>query len=388
MGRKRKTRTHVKPTDEDLNKIPRSFVMRSGSVGRSLTTLVRDVRRIMEPYTATNLRERRTNRLKDFVMVAGQLGITHFLIFSRTEANVNLRIARVPRGPTLTFRVAEYALAKDCLALQKQPKTSSAKHESSPLLVLNNFKQEGKQFKVMTAMLQNMFPSIDVQTVQLSQTRRVLLFNYNEDTGMIDLRHYAIGVKATGISKSIKRIINTDVPDLSNYDDISDYVLKEAIVSESDVEDGPDSVVTLAQNYPGRNNRKNDQRAVRLQELGPRLTLDLIKVENGLCGGEVLYHKYVRKSKQEILENERKRQKIKEDKAQRKLAQDANVERKQKEKEEHKLRTGKRKHDDDADEENEKEDNEGYEEDVVDDNAELSLGEDDEGSEDEDGDDE
>ena len=68
--------------------------------------------------------------------------------------------------------------------------------------------------------------------------------------------------------------------------------MKEAIVSESDVEDGPDSVVTLAQNYPGRNNRKNDQRAVRLQELGPRLTLDLIKVENGLCGGEVLYHKY------------------------------------------------------------------------------------------------
>ncbi|KAI7854790.1 Brix domain-containing protein [Circinella umbellata] len=266
--------------------------MRSGIVGRSLTTLVRDVRRIMEPYTATNLKERRTNKLKDFVMVAGQLNISHFLIFSRTEANVNLRIARVPRGPTLTFRVAEYALAKDCLALQKTPKTSSAKHESSPLLVLNNFKQEGKQFRVMTALLQNMFPTIDVQTIQLSQTRRVLLFNYNEDTGMIDVRHYAIGVKATGVSKSIKRIINTEVPDLSNYDDISDYVLKEAIVSESDVEDGPDSVVTLAQNYPGRNNRKNDQRAVRLQELGPRLKLDLIKVENGLCGGEVLYHKY------------------------------------------------------------------------------------------------
>lgn len=101
-------------------------------------------------------------------MVAGQLGVTHFLIFSRTEKNVNLRISRVPRGPTLTFRVAEYALAKDCLALQKNPKTSDVEYHKSPLLVLNNFQQPGKEFKVMTVMLQNMFPSVDVQTVSVS----------------------------------------------------------------------------------------------------------------------------------------------------------------------------------------------------------------------------
>lgn len=128
--------------------------------------------------------------------------------------------------------------------------------------------------------------------MKLSQTRRVLLFNYNEETGKIDMRHYSIGVKATGVSKSIKRIIETTLPDMSKYDDISDYVMKEAIISESDVEDGPESTVTLAQNMHGRNNRKNEQRAVRLQEIGPRLTLDLIKIENGMCGGEVLYHKY------------------------------------------------------------------------------------------------
>jgi ribosome biogenesis protein SSF1/2 len=225
-------------------------------------------------------------------MVAGQLGVTHFLIFSRTEKNVNLRIARVPRGPTLTFRVAEYALAKDCLALQKNPKTSDVEYHKSPLLVLNNFQQPGKEFKVMTVMLQNMFPSVDVQTMQLSEARRVLLFNYNEDTGMIDMRHYSIGVKATGVSKSIKRVINTNLPNLGDYEDISDYVLKEAIISESDVEDGPESTVTLPQDYPGRNNRRNEQRAVRLHELGPRMTLELTKVENGMCGGEVLYHRY------------------------------------------------------------------------------------------------
>ncbi|KAI8335211.1 Brix domain-containing protein [Blakeslea trispora] len=265
--------------------------MRSGIVGTSVTALVRDVRRVLEPHTASHLRERRSNRLKDFVMVAGQLGVTHFLIFSRTDKNVNLRICRVPRGPTLTFRVAEYALTKDCLALQKSPKTSDVEYRKSPLLVLNNFQQPGKEFKVMTAMLQNMFPSVDIHTMQLSEAKRVLLFNYNDETGMIDVRHYSIGVKATGVSKSIKRVINTNLPNLGDFEDISDYVLREAIVSESDVEDGPDSTVTLPQDY-GRNNRKNDQRAVRLHELGPRLTLELTKVENGMCGGEVLYHRY------------------------------------------------------------------------------------------------
>lgn len=128
--------------------------------------------------------------------------------------------------------------------------------------------------------------------MQLSEARRVLLFNYNDDTGMIDMRHYSIGVKTTGVSKSIKRVINTNLPNLGDYEDISDYILKEAIISESDVEDGPESTVTLSQDYPGRNNRRNDQRAVRLHELGPRMTLELTKVENGMCGGEVLYHRY------------------------------------------------------------------------------------------------
>ncbi|CAO3658198.1 unnamed protein product [Rhizopus microsporus] len=283
--RKRKTRTHIAPTEEEMDKIPKSFVMRSGIVGQSVTALVRDVRRIFEPHTASHLRERRSNRLKDFVMVAGQLGVTHFVIFSRTEKNVNLRICRVPRGPTLTFRVVEYALAKDCLALQRNPKTSDTEYRTSPLIVLNNFQQPGKEFKVMTAMLQNMFPSIDVQTIQLSQAKRVLLFNYNEDTQQIDVRHYSIGVKATGVSKSIKRVVNTDLPNLGDFEDISDYILKEAIVSESDVTwSGINGYITYQ--------RRNEQRAVRLYEIGPRMTLELVKVENGICGGEVLYHRY------------------------------------------------------------------------------------------------
>lgn len=51
------------------------------------------------------LQVHRKNVLKDFVQVAGPLGVTHFLMLSRTEEFINLRVCRLPRGPTITFHI-------------------------------------------------------------------------------------------------------------------------------------------------------------------------------------------------------------------------------------------------------------------------------------------
>lgn len=40
---------------------------------------------------------------------------------------------------------------------------------------------------------------------------------------------------------------------------------------------------------------------MKLIELGPRMNLELFKVENGMCEGDVLYHKFETKSQKEIL---------------------------------------------------------------------------------------
>lgn len=48
-----------------------------------------------------------------------------------------------------------------------------------------------------------------------------------------------------------------------------------------------------------RGNVAGGQSAVRLVELGPRLTFQLVKVEDGLLDGEVLYHRYVQKTEEE-----------------------------------------------------------------------------------------
>jgi ribosome biogenesis protein SSF1/2 len=128
--------------------------------------------------------------------------------------------------------------------------------------------------------------------MHLADARRVVLLNYNSETKHIDFRHYNVSVKPVGVSKSIKRVITTEVPDLQGFSDISEYVLRGAYASESDIEDGPESTVTLGQDYIGRNNRKQDQRAIKLVELGPRMELRLVKIQAGLCDGEVLYHDY------------------------------------------------------------------------------------------------
>ena len=39
----------------------------------------------------------------------------------------------------------------------------------------------------------------------------------------------------------------------------------------------------------GRVNHASTKSAVKLQEIGPRMTLELIKIEEGLCTGQVLF---------------------------------------------------------------------------------------------------
>jgi ribosome biogenesis protein SSF1/2 len=62
--------------------------------------------------------------------------------------------------------------------------------------------------------------------MKLSDAKRVVLFHLNPETNIIEMRHYRITVKTLGISKSVKSIIQTKVPDLRGYNDISEYIMK------------------------------------------------------------------------------------------------------------------------------------------------------------------
>jgi len=75
------------------------------------------------------------------------------------------------------------------------------------------------------------------------------------------------------------------------------------LLSESEAElDGVDNQVEVKKdvNIRGSINLKNTTSAIRLSEIGPRLKLRLVKIEEGICDGEVLYHDYIKKSPEDL----------------------------------------------------------------------------------------
>ena len=82
--------------EEDLP--PRSIVARASKVVAQVGELVGDLRKLMGPHTASNLKEQRKNRMKDYTQVATQLGVSHIMTISQTKENIVLRVGRTPSG--------------------------------------------------------------------------------------------------------------------------------------------------------------------------------------------------------------------------------------------------------------------------------------------------
>lgn len=152
-------------------------MLHAGEVGSSVKALSRDLRQVMEPNTAARLRvslekpsitladmymknadtlrgcchrlqERKSNKIKDFIAMSGPLHVTHLMILAQSAANknadedekdeatsnVNLRITRLPRGPSLGFKVLRYALTRDILAATKRPRSPGKEFATEPMV--------------------------------------------------------------------------------------------------------------------------------------------------------------------------------------------------------------------------------------------------------------
>lgn len=321
--------------------------------------------------------------------MAGPLGVSHLLLFSRSSTgNTNLRLALLPRGPTLHFRIEKYSLCKDVQKTQRHPQGSEREYLTPPLLVMNNFLSPDVEDassnavprhleSLSTTVFQSLFPPISPQSTPLSSIRRVLLLNRelpkSEATSsdieghqyIIKVRHYAIVTKPTGLSKGIRRISAAEralkerrskknMPNLGKLADVADYILDPSAVSNgftsgSESEGETDAEVEVMDTHRERIHNKHQtegaresemkgqhrgreihKRAVKLVELGPRMILRMTKVEEGVCGGKVMWHEYLHKSEAEIKDMERVWAARKSEKEERKRIQKENVERKRK----------------------------------------------------------
>lgn len=165
---------------------------------------------------------------------------------------------------------------------------------------------------------QSLFPPLAPQNLSLSSARRIVLVSYNPDRDTIDFRHYLITVKPYGVSRRVRKVLegstasksassHSGLLDLGRDQDIADFLLRkkgepgpdgdgyESAASSASSAAGDDAdAISLVDDYVGRNNKRGQKKAVRLDEIGPRMELRLVKVTEGVPGkeGAVMYHSF------------------------------------------------------------------------------------------------
>lgn len=222
-----------------------------------------------------------------------------------------------------------------------------------------------------TEIFQSLFPPINPQATPLSSIRRVMLLNREkteDGSYIINLRHYNITTKATGLSRPIRRLNAAEkllhsqksgsgkksgLPNLGKLEDIADYMIggpdgegymtDATSGSEVDtdaevevVETRTRKILSRKQKDKSRDEQREgarsgvEKRAVKLVESGPRMRMRLMKVEEGVCSGKIMWHERIQKSTAEVKQMDAMWEKRRQEKEARKKIQKENVEKKKK----------------------------------------------------------
>lgn len=294
-GEKKKVKDEKAKKFEESISVPRSLVYHKGNIGKQLSELEENFKKyVMMPYTAAQTSVTQDTSANELVKVAKDIGVSHLLSFVKGDFLTFFRIIRAPAGPTIEFTLEGYTTQSIMERAQLNGiEGSSGSFEQAfttvgkamvldpPFLVMSNFKPNDVYHKLLASSFQNMFPEIDVDAFTKSITkeklklsnRRVLMINYNGETDCFEWRHYVIKEKENlGIEEEIQA--------------------------------------------------SSPFKKIGLSEIGPRMNVKLHKIEEGIMGGEVLYHADVKKSPEEIIALRKK----KEEKETRRKQQEKNVE--------------------------------------------------------------
>eukprot|EP00009_Paramoeba_aestuarina_P015962 CAMPEP_0201529062 /NCGR_PEP_ID=MMETSP0161_2-20130828/40491_1 /ASSEMBLY_ACC=CAM_ASM_000251 /TAXON_ID=180227 /ORGANISM="Neoparamoeba aestuarina, Strain SoJaBio B1-5/56/2" /LENGTH=205 /DNA_ID=CAMNT_0047930679 /DNA_START=188 /DNA_END=801 /DNA_ORIENTATION=- len=205
-----------------------------------------------------------------------------------------MRIARVPDGPTLHFRVESYALVRDIINMQEKHYGGDQKlYSRPPIIVLNKFssstdvtKARRKNFPIEAVgeTLRSLFDvtSLD-QMSNVNKIGRVLLFSRvskdgvsDDDEVFIDVRHYVVLGSRTNGKRLLDKLSNKSsklsleiINRMESVNSSQDLLraMEEVPNFESEVEEV---------NLPLRN--REGKCNIKLVEIGPRLTLRLLRV--------------------------------------------------------------------------------------------------------------
>lgn len=243
--------------------------------------------------------------MKDYVSVAGNLGITHMVFLSQTLLHTTLRMGHFPRGPSLYFDVLKYSLMKDVHHSSEKPATlGGIEYKHAPLVLLDGFdanqeesglplgKNMGdKEKRLLSVFIQNMFPPIHVPTMRVNDAKRVLLFHLESPSDVIHVRHYL--VKTTHENSTSSETIDLLKTRLAMKKQKKENNTIESVAEETNQEHQP------------------SQKSVVVSEIGPRLSLQLTKVADGFMESDpkkikILYSRYTQLRDEELDDSEQK----------------------------------------------------------------------------------
>jgi len=284
----------------------------------------------MSPHCSMKLKVQKKNTIKDFKHAAGVFGVTHFQVFTATESGTYLRLMRFPHGPTLHFRVVSFTLMRELISAARASVRGIAGsptfYQNPPLIVLNNLSGTEPHVQMIATSLQSVVPPLVVEELKLATCQRILLFHHHADKELIDVRHYAIVPKKAVASKVVRRLtVSHTLPrKLAALTDVAELIEREDAVSDHD-SDAEAITVTTPQPL-SQSIQADTQTSIKLVELGPRMTVQLVKITAGFASeGEILYHRLVTKTPQEVAELEQRRKKREREKKLRREQQEARV---------------------------------------------------------------
>lgn len=312
------------------------MVLRRGKVGVYLQKLISELRVLLYPYCAINLKEKRKNSLRDFLSLVDLYNLSHMFAITNTDHNSYMRLSKMPSGPTFTFKIDKYCLSSDILneSEVKKPLTKSFHH--IPLLILNGFNSTKlspeleEPVKLVGNMFQSIFPPLNLNEIDVKLAKRIVLINLNTDNEnpIFEIRHYDIDIEKISSKKTISNIINSKKTDFTGYNNIAEYILKQTGYTDNSDNEGDDNNVSLILNE-NKDKAEEKHNKIKLFEIGPRINLSLHKIEEGFFKGNVAYHNIVKKSKKEILEKSKELKEKRQEKKKRREEQEKNVQKKE-----------------------------------------------------------
>ena len=98
------------------------------------------------------------------------------MMFTNTEKNSYLHLAKMPKGPTVTFAIKKYSLASDIFNNVEKDKIPLIKNYGNiPLLIMSGFnnnnipEEYADPIKIVSMLFQSFFPPVNLGEVQIKK---------------------------------------------------------------------------------------------------------------------------------------------------------------------------------------------------------------------------